>query len=347
MSLRSASPRVSVLLPVRGERTTTPAAVTSLLSQTFEDFELLVIGQAEAPVSPSPLPRDSRIRQIRRRAPGIVGALNTGIKEARGDFIARMDDDDLAHPERLSTQIQMLGGEHEPLLIGTRVRMIDSSGGTAGVAGGSLRYAAWLNDLIENKAIQQAIFIENPLPHPTWLASRRVFEDLGGYRQGDFPEDHDFILRAARAGVRFAKTDRVLVDWRDHEERLTRTDPRYRQEAFIEMKAEALCHPDAGFDLSPGFTRGVWIAGVGRSARRWCDALLARDVPVRGFVDLAGPKMRNRKRHRPVVDYDGLLSQRGNDLLVGAVTRPEARKSLDTWCIEAGLSPMIDYVLGD
>lgn len=346
MNACAGSPLVSILLPVRGERETTIDAVASLLAQTFEDFELLVIGHEDVASNTADLPSDSRIRRLCRRAPGIVGALNTGIREARGEYIARMDDDDFAYPERLSIQMQMIADLPENALVGARVRMIDSAGGTSGVAGGSTRYAAWLNGLTEHSGIQQSVFVENPLPHPTWLASRSLFERLDGYRQGSFPEDHDFVLRAARAGVHFAKPDAVLLDWRDHEDRLTRTDPRYRREAFIEMKAQALVHPEAGFELDGG-RRGVWIAGVGRSARRWCDALLACDVPVRGFVDLAGPRMRNRKRHRPVVDYDGLLAQRGTDLLVGAVTRPEAREHLNNWCLGAGLHPMIDYVLGD
>ena len=344
---RGQSPEVSVLLPVRGGRTTTGDAVISILAQSFEDFELLLIGHDDVDTATVGLPDDHRIQRLSRQAPGIVGALNTGLANARGRYIARMDDDDIAYPERLAVQLETIKQLPEYALVGARVRMIDANGDTQGIAGGSQRYAQWLNGLTLNDTLHQSVFIENPLPHPTWLGSRSLFIELGGYRQGNFPEDHELILRAARRGVTFAKPEVTLLDWRDHQDRLTRTDPRYSREAFIEIKADALTHPESLFALGNKHSRGVWIAGVGRSARRWCDALLARGVAVRGFVDLAGPKMRNQKRHRPVVDYDGLLDQRGDDLLLGAVTRPEARESLAAWCTSAGLKPLRDYVLGD
>lgn len=341
------TPEVSVLLPMRSGRPTAANAVQSLLAQSFDDFELLVVGHPDIETATAWLPDDSRIRRVVRQAEGITAALNTGLEQARGRYIARMDDDDIAYPHRLAEQLNLIKRLPERSLVGARIRMIDGAGAVEGVAGGSQRYATWLNDLVEPEALRSSVFIENPLPHPTWLAPRVVFDELGGYRHGDFPEDHDFVLRAARAGVMFAKPEAILLDWRDHQDRLTRTDPRYRREAFIEMKADALVHPDCGFALGKGRPRGVWIAGVGRSARRWCDALTARDVEVRGFVDLAGPRMRNRKRHRPVVDYDGLLAQRNNDLLLGAVTRPQARDILANWCHSVGLKPLVDFVLGD
>ncbi len=344
---RQQAPLVSVLLPIRGGRSTTAAAVTSILSQSLGDFELVLIGHENNRSATTELPDDPRIRRIARQSEGIVGALNTGLAAARGSIIARMDDDDIAYPDRLAIQLELMNHLPERALIGARVRMIDSNDDTQGIAGGSERYATWLNGLTDQDSLHQSVFIENPLPHPTWLAPRSVFVELGGYRQGDFPEDHDFVLRAARAGITLAKPKPVLLDWRDHEDRLTRTDPRYKREAFIEMKADALVHPGFGFGLGQACDRGVWIAGVGRSARRWCDALLSRDVAVRGFVDLAGPRMRNSKRHRPVVDYDGLIAQRGEDLLLGAITRPEAREILTTWATSAGLRPMHDYVLAD
>ncbi len=346
MNATAGTPAVSILLPVRGRRTTTRSAVQSLLEQDFEDFELLVVGQQDVERATAALPQDPRIRRIARLEPGIVSALNTGLA-ARGTFIARMDDDDIAYPNRLSTQLELLRRLPTPAMVGAKVRMVDANGSTEGIADGNHRYAEWLNGLIRAEAIAAAVFIENPLPHPTWLAPRTVFERLEGYRHGPFAEDHDFILRAARAGVTFAKPDETLLDWRDHDDRLTRTDERYAREAFIEMKAAALTHPQAGFALCGSNRRGVWIAGVGRSARRWCDALTARDVEVHGFVDLAGPRKKNSKRHRPVLDYDGLLAQRGDDLLVGAVTRPEAREHLANWCRSVGWVAMRDYVLGD
>lgn len=337
-------PLISVLCPVGGSRTTTSAAIASVLQQTETRIEVLVIGYDN--VHELALPKDPRLHRLTRQSPGIVAALNTGLAAARGRFIARMDDDDLCHTERFEQQLSLIEQLPEPALVGTRVRMMDSDGGGDSVGGGSLRYADWLNGLTQHRDIVEAAFIENPLPHPTWLAHRSLFQSLGGYRQGPFPEDYDLVLRAARHGAHFGKPEATLLQWRDHEHRLTRTDARYSRLAFIELKADALVHPASGFDLH-STERGVWIAGVGRSARRWCDALVTRGVSVRGFVDLSGPHMKTQKRHRRVIDYDRLLNLRGEDLLLGAITRPEARQLLTAWCQSVGWRAMQDYVLAD
>ena len=345
---RGAIPAVSVLLPVCGSRTTTRAAVQSVLDQSLDDLELLLIARDEPAARErlgACLPTDRRIRVLPRRAPGIVAALNTGLAAARGRFVARMDDDDVAHPQRLQRQLEHLLAMPVPGLVGARVRLVDAAGGTDGVGAGSLRYAEWLNALVAPEEIRQACFVENPLPHPTWFAERALFERLGGYADGDFPEDCELVLRAWRMGVPMSKPQAVLLDWREHPARLTRTDPRYRREAFIRMKARIAASAEAGLGLDAG--RGAWIVGVGRSARRWCDALLEHGVPVRGFVDLDGPRRRRRKRHRDVVDYATLRRCLGDDLLIGAVTQPAARRAVDTWCRGQGLVPGRDYLLGD
>jgi len=273
-----------------------------MLAQSFEDFELLLIGHDDVDTATVGLPDDHRIQRLSRQAPGIVGALNTGLANARGRYIARMDDDDIAFAR---VRAGRRTGAHD-----RRQR----------------RYARHSRRQSTLRTVAE------------WTDPQRHAASVGIYRKP---------ATASHMGVTFAKPEATLLDWRDHQDRLTRTDPRYSREAFIEMKADALTHPESLFALGNKHSRGVWIAGVGRSARRWCDALLARGVAVRGFVDLAGPKMRNQKRRRPVVDYDGLLDQRGDDLLLGAVTRPEARESLAAWCTSASLKPLRDYVLGD
>jgi len=344
-SRRGAGPAISVLLPVGAARATTVEAVHSVLAQSEPDLELLVIGRDDVQALRERLPDDARIRLIARRAPGIVGALNTGLQAARGRYVARMDDDDVADPHRLAIQRAHLQAMPVPGLVGARVRLIDEHGRTEGVGAGSQRYAHWLNELVDETAVRESCFVESPLPHPTWFAERALFERLGGYRDGDFPEDHEFVLRAWCAGVPMSKPEPTLLDWREHPERLTRTDPRYRREAFITMKARLAASPAAGLGLDAG--RGAWIAGVGRSARRWCDALLDNAVPVLGFVDLDGPKRRWRKRHRDVIDYTTLLRCRADALLIGAVTQPAARAAVRAWCREQGLVHGRDYLIGD
>ena len=140
------------------------------------------------------------------------------------------------------------------------------------------------------------------------------------------------------------KPDPVLLDWREHPDRLTRVDPRYRREAFTAVRADAATDPASGFGLDAG--REAWICGTGRNARWWCDALVARGATVAGFVDLDRPGARQRKRHRPVVTYETLWEVRGDALIVTAITNPEARAALVETFTVHDLVNGHDYLLG-
>ena len=333
-----------MLLPVREWRPTTTTAVRSVLSQTLGDLELLLVGHDDVDTLVERLPRDSRLRGIRRAASGIVGALSSGLDAARGRYVARMDDDDIAYPERLERQLAHLEADPRLGLVGARVRLIDAAGGRDGVGPGNRRYERWLNALTTPEAIRDACFVECPLPHPTWLARRDVWSALGGYRDLDGPEDHDLVLRARNAGIGMGKPEPVLLDWREHAGRLTHRDTRYRREAFTDVRARAALDPRSGFGLDAG--RPAWICGTGRNARWWHDALVRHGATVAGFVDLERADARRRKRHRPVITYADLWERRGGALLVTAITNPTARAALVETFGARGLANGRDYLLG-
>jgi len=272
-------PEVSVLLPVKSWRATTAEAVDSLLSQTLRSIEILLIGQDDVEDVLRKLPPDPRIRGIVREGEGIVSALNTGLAAARAPFIARMDDDDVAYPERLEAQRQYLLSSSEVDMCATRIRFIDESGNTDAVKTGNLGYAEWLNNLTQPPDIANACFTECPMPHPTWMAHRSVWQTLSGYRKFDGPEDYDFILRAITMGFGLGKPDAILQDWREHTERLTYSDTRYRREAFTRCSAWAAAQPSNNLGLHAG--RSVWICGTGKHARHWHDALQDLNVKAK------------------------------------------------------------------
>jgi len=331
-------------MPVRAWRTTTHAAAASILGQSETDLELLVVGHDDVADTVARLPADPRVRGVPRSATGLVAALRSGLAAARGTFVARMDDDDVARPERLERQLRHLAGSPDIGLVGTRVRLIDERGGRDGVGAGFRRYETWLNALTAPAAIRDACFVECPLPHPTLLAHRDVWARLGGCRDVDGPEDHDLVLRARNAGIGMGKPEPVLLDWREHPARLTHVDPRYRREAFTAVRADAAMDPASGFGLDGG--RRAWICGTGRNARRWHDALAARGASVAGFVDLDRPGARQRKRHLPVVTYATLRATRGDALLITAITSPDARAALVKDFSARGLVNGRDYLLG-
>ncbi|ASJ76670.1 glycosyltransferase family 2 protein [Granulosicoccus antarcticus] len=338
------SPLISVLLPVRQWHESTLSAIQSILEQTHTAFELLLIGHDDVAQLADKLPADPRIRLLARQQPGIVGALNTGLKLAQGQYFARMDDDDISHPTRLATQLAYLQGESGTQLCGAGIRFIDSNARSETIASGNQRYAQWLNSLQHDQEIRASCYIECPLPHPTFMAHRDVWQQLGGYRDFDGPEDYDLILRAMLLGIRLGKPPGILLDWREHPDRLTHNDQRYRREAFTHCRAWAATQPQSGLGLAEG--RSVWLCGSGRNARHWYDALTQYGTTVNGFVDISRHGPHRSKRGKPVISYEQLPEQRGEALVICALSQPGARTAFVQYCHDQQWQDLHDYILG-
>jgi len=332
---------ISVLMPVRELTPFTQAAVSSVLTQTHQNLELLIIGDNNVDEILSGLVNDSRLIGIDREARGIVGALNTGLNKCRGDYIARMDGDDLCHPDRLTTQLAFNKSHPDVDLVGCCVELF-CDGATLGQ--GNQRYQRWLNSLTTSDALKHACFIESPIPHPSMFAHREFWRSVGPYRDMGWPEDYDLVLRTWLADMQMAKPDRILLQWREHPARLTHTDSRYSREAFIKAKAWALAQASSGLHINEG--RPVWICGTGRNARYWHDALIAQGASVAGFVELDSAKQKTQKRHLPVITYNELVKQRNDALIVSAISGWSARDALSDWFSSHNFMCGVDYILG-
>jgi hypothetical protein len=286
---RMSEPLISVLMPVHNGGEWLAAAVASVLAQDGVALELVVVDDRSHDGVIDRLPAsDPRLRIIPVAGAGLVDALNTGLAVVRGHWLARMDADDECLPGRLASQLAYLKQNPEVAIAGCRVEPLG-----APIGAGWLRYLAWSNALTKPADIARELFVESPLVHPSWMLPTALARELGGWRQGDFPEDYDFLLRAAQRGLRFGKPEQPLLRWRDHQARLTRSDPRYSRAAFLALKARHL----AAWRLGG---RPVWIAGAGPTGRDLCDALQAEGVTVIGFFDVHPRRIGGRKRGLPV-----------------------------------------------
>jgi glycosyltransferase involved in cell wall biosynthesis len=287
------APTVSVVLPVRDGGRWLATAVESILAQTFTDLELLVVDDHSRDGAVAALPgADARLRRLHSAGDGVSAAFNTGLGAAVGRFVARMDADDIALPARLEQQLDYLQRHPDVAICGACVEIFH--GGGARPAGGNRRYEAWLNGCRTPEAIARELYIECPLPNPTALFRREALTALGGYADPEWPEDYDLFLRAAALDLRMGKPDPVLLRWREHEGRLTRSDPRYERDRFQAAKAHFLARgPLRGRDA-------VVIWGAGPGGRRMHDLLQAEGITAAGFIDVHPRRVGGLKRGLPV-----------------------------------------------
>ena len=278
------APLVSVVLPVFNAAVTVVRAVASIREQIFGDWELVAVDDGSTDGTREILrvlaKSEPRIVVVERPHAGVVASANAGAAAARGEFIARMDADDVSHPERLAEQVAFLDApaNRDVGVVGCLVEF----GGDRATGEGYALHVDWVNSLVTPEEIALHRFVEAPLANPSVMFRRELVARHGGYRDGDFPEDYELWLRWLDAGVRMAKVRRVLLTWHDAPTRLTRTDARYAPEAFFRMKAEWIAREVAR--VAGG--REILIWGAGRHTRRRAAHLENHGVSIAGYVDV-------------------------------------------------------------
>lgn len=185
-------PIVSVVLPIYNNERTVMAAVQSILTQTFSDFELILIndGSSDGTQKILSVLSDSRIKIMGdNKNIGLPRRLNQGVAAARGQYIARMDADDVAHPERLEKQVTFLNTHPDIDVLATRAVVFENDSQILGL----LPFSAQHKDIVKRP------WHTFPMPHPTWMM-RRDWIIQYGYAVPEVwrAEDQELLLRAHR-----------------------------------------------------------------------------------------------------------------------------------------------------
>ena len=353
---------ISVLLPVRNAASTLPDALDSLLCQSFEDLEIIAVddgsddrldgrpgenpGGSKPPDAPETSAtravlleyarNDRRLRVLGIKHGGIVQALNHGLAVAGGAYIARMDADDVSHPERLQKQVDLLRQNPEVGLVACRAAF----GGNADQAGGYKRHLDWTNTLLSHDQISQGRFRESPLVHPTVLFRKELAHRFGGYRDGPFPEDYELWLRWLSLGVRMAKLPETLYVWNDPPDRLSRTHPRYGVREFYAVKAAYLARWLAKHN--PHHPR-IMVMGAGRITRRRAEMLLDHGVEITDWLDIDPRKINRRVAGRPVIHRNDAPLP-GRAFLVSYVAGHGGAEDIEQFLSGRGYLPGRDYL---
>lgn len=211
----SQAPRVSVILPVLNGEAYLADAIRSVLDQTFRDFELIIVDDGSTDGTASILDRfqreDGRIQLSRLPHAGLVAALNRGVTLAVGEYLARMDADDISMPERFEAQVNYLDGHQDVGICGTWIETFGSGRGEI------TQYPC------DDGTIRSRLLFESALAHPSVMLRRSVLERYGlGYDVNALhAEDYDLWVRAARHTC-FANIPAALLRYNVHPQQVGR-----------------------------------------------------------------------------------------------------------------------------
>jgi glycosyltransferase involved in cell wall biosynthesis len=202
----AAAPRISVILSFRDGGAGLDMALASLLWQTEEGWELIAIDDGSRDGS-ADLPRlhgDPRIRVVRHdQSAGLAVRLNEGVGLARGQYIARMDADDISFPQRLRVQADYLDAHPDVDLLASSVLMIDEAGRAIGLA----RSPAAHEQLVRRAPLHF------PMPHPTWMGRAAWFRAHPYDERAIKAQDQHLLFRTFRHS-RFAAIEQPLLAYR-------------------------------------------------------------------------------------------------------------------------------------
>lgn len=275
--------RVSILLPFRDAGSTLEYAIRSIIDQTLVEHELILIDNASSDTSRfiavEFCERDARIQLINEPQVGIAHALNTGLKHATADYIARMDADDSAHPERLQKQVEFLNAHPEIGVVGTRTHFVSTVRNNRGMEA----YVNWQNAILTPREHYVKRFVDAPVAHPSVLFRKDLVHQFGGYDTGPLPEDHELWLRWMHNGVHFTKLTDELVTWNDHPQRSSRTHSNYSVEAFFTTKAKWIA---AWYKRKFPTGKPVIIAGTSALCRTRARMLEDEGLIISAFTDV-------------------------------------------------------------
>ena len=259
---------ISILMPFRNAAPWIAETIASIQAQDFKDWELICINDHSEDDSAAIVAQltDERIRLMENKATGIIPALHMGLAHAQGDFITRMDADDIMPPGRLQLFYEHLSKVPMKTIVTGKVAYFSEDE----VSEGYRKYENWLNERIDNQDHYDHIYRECAIASPNWIARKA---DLIEYKIFDalvYPEDYHMTFLWKEHGFTIKGIPEVTLHWREHPARTSRNSDIYDQESFFALKLREFVRQDLNGSLA--------ILGAGTKGKLCASLLEEQDV---------------------------------------------------------------------
>jgi len=204
-------PKITVLMPVYNCEKYLREAIESILNQTFPDFELLIIndGSADKSVEIIESYNDPRIRLIHNEQnQGLIATLNKGLDLCTGEYIARMDADDISLPTRLEKQVKFLESNPDIAICGALIKTFGN------VNSSIFRYPE------DHESIKSTLIFKNSIAHPSIMMKKSAIKGLYFDPSFKHAEDYELWIRASKY-LKLFNIQEVLLLYRMHTEQVS------------------------------------------------------------------------------------------------------------------------------
>jgi len=329
------NPLISIVMPVKNTAIFLVDCLESVVNQSETNWELIAVNDHSTDKSLAILEeyasKDQRIKVYNNTGNGIIDALRLAYSKSKGEFITRMDSDDLMSLDKLELmKINLLKSGSGHIALGLVSYFSEKKLGS-----GFKNYETWLNELISKGTNFEGIYKECVIPSPCWMVYREDFESCGAFRPNDYPEDYDLAFRFYSFGLKPIPCNKVLHFWRDYSTRTSRTHIHYADNTFLEIKARYFLELE--YDVSKNLV--VW--GAGDKGKTLAKILIEKGIKFYWICD--NPK----KIGKHIYDQEMLpfteLEQIKNSQSIITVANLNAQKEIKSYFNEMKLILNKDY----
>lgn len=266
-------------MPAKNALPYLPDCLDSILKQSYSNWELCVVNDHSDDGTNAVLQayakKDSRIKVFQNKGKGIIQGLRLAYANSRGEYITRMDADDIMPAYKLKILLGILLENGKKTLATGAVKYISDKP----LGNGYLRYQDWLNGLANSGTYWQEIYKECVIASPCWMLYREDLEDCGAFHADTYPEDYDLCFRFREKNLKVVASSEILHYWRDYASRSSRTDDNYADNRFLDLKV----HYFLKLDYNPKQVLHLW--GAGKKGKTIAKKLLEKNIPFRWLCD--------------------------------------------------------------
>lgn len=264
-------PLISIIMPVKNAELYLEQCMDSIVRQTYGNWELIAVDDGSTDKSMEILENyerfNPRIIVKESNEDGIIPALQLAFDNSSGQFITRMDADDMMPTNKLETFLAAIQGKKKTIVTG-KVRYFSDKK----VSEGYRRYEEWLNTVVEEEDFRKNLYRECIIASPNWLVDRSCFENDFSISDLEYPEDYDMVFKWFEKGYSFKGINTVTHLWREHPERTSRNSENYQQKAFFELKTKRF------IDHFKSQIDGVQVIGAGQKGKLVSEILKRNNI---------------------------------------------------------------------
>lgn len=326
---------ISILIPFKNTSEFLPECIISIQKQTHTNWELIIVDDNSTDNShdivESYAKLDSRIKLFKNSGSGIINALRFAFNKSSGEYITRMDSDDIMAPSKLDVLLHNLieNGRHH---VATGLVKYFSE---EGISDGYNNYEKWLNRLTEQGTNYSEIYKECVIPSPCWMIHRDDLIACDAFKPNRYPEDYDLTFRFYEHNTKCIPCDKLLHYWRDYSTRTSRTHEHYAENHFLDLKLHYFLKLD--FDKNRPLT--VW--GAGHKGKTTAKKLVALNIPFHWICD--NPKKIGKSIYGQQLKSFEYLSHLTQPQSIVTVANSKAQEDIKAYFNTQDMQPMTDY----